>query len=392
MKQLIPILNDMVIIFFDLLIFTRLISLKRDRLPDKILMYGGCAVIIAAYFLATYVFLLPASLSSALCMSIPSLLLFLYLSKHKDSRFFVTFCFVDSITLIIGFYGRYAGVLLHNRMFSDLLTLAVTAGLFLGVYLAGRRHFKRYHELLDIPNVGWRDMAIANALIYFGLLFFAAYPKPLIERVEYGPVYVVFSLISISFYTVFITSIQKTRRISEQNRLLEKEKEIFRIAYTDSLTGLANRAAYVERINAAAGEQIQNGKLFCIVFDLNNLKRINDSLGHQSGDLVLKAAARALKKVFSDEPRSLFRLGGDEFAVICREPSEAAVQEKLGALSEAAAQEQELLGLPLSLAAGFDYLRPDGRDTLEKVFARADERMYLNKKMQKECGDLSTLR
>ena len=337
-------------------------------------------------------FLLPAALSSALCMSVPSLLLFLYLSKHKDSRFFMTFCFVDSVTLIIGFCGRYAGVLLQNRLFSNLLTLMVTAALFLGVYLAGRKHFRRYHELLDIPSVGWRDMAIANALIYFGLIFFAAYPKPLIERVEYGPVYLVFSLIVLSCYIVFVTSIQKTRRISEQNRLLEKEKEIYRIAYTDSLTGLANRAAYVERINAAAGEQAQEGKLFCIVFDLNNLKRINDSFGHQSGDLVLQAAARTLKKVFSDEPRSLFRLGGDEFAVICREPSESAVQEKLGALSEAAAQEQELLGLPLSLAAGFDYLRPDGRDTLEKVFARADERMYLNKKMQKECGGLSTPR
>lgn len=392
MKQLIPILNDLVIIFFDLLIFTRLISLKRDRLLEKILMYGGCGIIIVAYFLATYVFLLPASLSSALCMSVPSLLLFLYLSKHKDSRFFMTFCFVDSVTLIIGFCGRYAGVLLQNRLFSNLLTLMVTAALFLGVYLAGRKHFRRYHELLDIPSVGWRDMAIANALIYFGLIFFAAYPKPLIERVEYGPVYLVFSLIVLSCYIVFVTSIQKTRRISEQNRLLEKEKEIYRIAYTDSLTGLANRAAYVERINAAAGEQAQEGKLFCIVFDLNNLKRINDSFGHQSGDLVLQAAARTLKKVFSDEPRSLFRLGGDEFAVICREPSESAVQEKLGALSEAAAQEQELLGLPLSLAAGFDYLHPDGRDTLEKVFARADERMYLNKKMQKECGGLSTPR
>ena len=325
-------------------------------------------------------------------MSVPSLLLFLGLSKHKDSRFFLTFCFVDSVTLIIGFYGRYAGVLLKNRFLSDLLTLMVTALLFLGVYLAGRKHFKRYHELLEIPNVGWRDMAIANALIYFGLIFFAAYPKPLIERIEYGPVYLVFSLIILSCYIVFVTSIQKTRRISEQNRLLEKEKEIYRIAYTDSLTGLANRAAYVERINAAAGEQSQEGKLFCIVFDLNNLKRINDSLGHQSGDLALQGAANTLKRVFSDEQRSLFRLGGDEFAVIYRAPSESAVQEKLRVLSKAAAEEQERLGLPLSLAAGFDYLRPDGCDTLEKVFARADERMYLNKKKQKEYGGLSTPR
>ena len=65
-------------------------------------MYGGCGIIIVAYFLATYVFLLPASLSSALCMSVPSLLLFLYLSKHKDSRFFMTFCFVDYVTHING--------------------------------------------------------------------------------------------------------------------------------------------------------------------------------------------------------------------------------------------------------------------------------------------------
>ena len=80
-------------------------------------------------------------------------------------------------------------------------------------------------------------MMLSSFLIYFVLIFTAAYPKPLIQRIEYGPSYALFGLVVLSCYSVFIHSIIKTKKISEQCVLLEKEKEFHKIAYKDTEWG-----------------------------------------------------------------------------------------------------------------------------------------------------------
>lgn len=378
MEQMLFILNDITVIFFDLFIFTRLIILKKDRMFEKVLMYSGCIVIISTYFTAVYLLEIPASLASAICMSIPSFLLFFYLSKHKDSRFFLTFCFVDSISLIIAFWGRYIGILSGNTT-GNLIMLITTILLFLYVIYAGKNHFKKYHDLLEIPDVGWMDMAVTSALIYFGLLFFAAYPKPLIERLEYGPTYCVFSVIIISCYIVFIHSILKTKKINDQKKALQREKEIYKIAYTDAMTGLYNRASYIEKVNAQWEALTEEGRLFCIVWDLDSLKQINDSKGHLTGDLAIQTTAKVLKEVFSEWFPYLFRLGGDEFAVFLRAENEQEIRSKIAAVQQLMEQESAVLGIALSVSAGYAHLSDAPQDALEKVFERADREMYKNK-------------
>lgn len=378
MQQLLFIFNDIIVIFFDLFIFTRLIILKKDRLFEKVLMYSGCTTIILAYFTAVYLMEIPASIASAVCMSIPSFLLFFYLSKHKDSRFFLTFCFVDSISLIIAFLGRYIGILSGNTT-GNLIMLITTTLLFLFVIYVGKNHFKKYHDLLEIPDVGWLDMAVTSALIYFGLLFFAAYPKPLIERIEYGPAYFVFSVIIISCYIVFIHSILKTKKINDQKKTLQREKEIYKIAYTDAMTGLYNRASYIEKVNAQREALTEEGRLFCIVWDLDSLKQINDSKGHLTGDLAIQTTAKVLKEVFSEWFPYLFRLGGDEFAVFLRAENEQEIRSKIAAVQQLMEQESAVLGITLSVSAGYAHLSDAPQDALEKVFERADQEMYKNK-------------
>lgn len=378
MQQLLFIFNDIIVIFFDLFIFTRLIILKKDRLFEKVLMYSGCTTIILAYFTAVYLMEIPASIASAVCMSIPSFLLFFYLSKHKDSRFFLTFCFVDSISLIIAFLGRYIGILSGNTT-GNLIMLITTTLLFLFVIYVGKNHFKKYHDLLEIPDVGWLDMAVTSALIYFGLLFFAAYPKPLIERIEYGPAYFVFSVIIISCYIVFIHSILKTKKINDQKKALQREKEIYKIAYTDAMTGLYNRASYIEKVNAQREALTEEGRLFCIVWDLDSLKQINDSKGHLTGDLAIQTTAKVLKEVFSEWFPYLFRLGGDEFAVFLRAENEQEIRSKIAAVQQLMEQESAVLGITLSVSAGYAHLSDAPQDALEKVFERADQEMYKNK-------------
>jgi diguanylate cyclase (GGDEF)-like protein/PAS domain S-box-containing protein len=105
------------------------------------------------------------------------------------------------------------------------------------------------------------------------------------------------------------------RDISEQKRL---QRELERLARSDSLTGLANRFVFRERLEAAvtAARHGGGGESFALLMlDLDNLKEINDSYGHPAGDTVLIAAAKRFQNILG-EADVLARYGGDEFALL----------------------------------------------------------------------------
>ncbi|MEO6821786.1 MAG: sensor domain-containing diguanylate cyclase [Candidatus Nanopelagicales bacterium] len=90
-----------------------------------------------------------------------------------------------------------------------------------------------------------------------------------------------------------------------------------RLAYTDELTGLANRRAFEDRLDLAVRDHLAAGTCVgLIVLDVNGLKRVNDRYGHQAGDAALVALAKVLASLAAYEAGTLVaRLGGDEFAV-----------------------------------------------------------------------------
>lgn len=377
MQGILPVVNDLTVIFFDLLIYTRMISLRKRDAPHIFAMYFGCAAILLSYFFVTYALKKPAALTSALCMSIPSFLLFLWLSQYRDSRFLLTFCFVDSLSLIVAFLGRYVGILAGNA--GGLLSWIVTALLFAAIVGFGWRAFKRYHALLAVAEDGWRSMAVASVLIYFALVFTAAYPQPMIERVEYAPVYLCLSAVVLSCYAVFVSSVIKTKQICEQNVKLAREAEIYKIAYTDSLTSLGNRAAYVEAVNAVERAGAAEG-VCCVMLDVNQFKAVNDAHGHHVGDRALQGVTAALNRVFAGQTQQIFRIGGDEFALLLPDAPAQWVREQLDALALEVAAEGRALGIGLSVSIGYAILGEVSDDSVERAFIRADQAMYQNKK------------
>ena len=114
MEQILFAISDMSVALFDLWLFTRLVPLKEDTLRQKAVMYGGCGLILTAYFVAAYCIKIPASIAMALLLTVPSLFLFLYLSKFRDSRLILTFCFRDTASLILAFFARWAIVGLED--------------------------------------------------------------------------------------------------------------------------------------------------------------------------------------------------------------------------------------------------------------------------------------
>ncbi len=103
------------------------------------------------------------------------------------------------------------------------------------------------------------------------------------------------------------------RDVTERKRL---EERLSYQAFHDSLTGLANRALFQDRLAHGAARMARTGGNMAVLFvDLDNLKAVNDSLGHAAGDTVLEAAARAITGCLR-ECDSVARLGGDEFGVV----------------------------------------------------------------------------
>jgi len=159
------------------------------------------------------------------------------------------------------------------------------------------------------------------------------------------------------------------------------EEKIATLARTDSLTGLANRATFTERLNQAYAAAQRGALAFAILYlDLDRFKPVNDTLGHPVGDLLLQQVAQRLKSC-TRESDLVARLGGDEFAILqgeMREPANA------GAL---AAKIQTALALPylingndinISVSIGISpYVA--GNTGAAAMLVRADLALYRSK-------------
>lgn len=147
-------------------------------------------------------------------------------------------------------------------------------------------------------------------------------------------------------------------------------------ALKDALTGVKNKLAYVQeeqRINAEIikGKALEFGLVFC---DVNGLKRVNDSMGHQKGDSFIQAACMEICHTFQHSP--VFRVGGDEFIAILRGADYNNRRKLLSALMEKNNEFGEA-----TISCGLAEYIP-GRDrAVSDVYERADSLMYENKKL-----------
>ena len=152
-------------------------------------------------------------------------------------------------------------------------------------------------------------------------------------------------------------------------------------AYTDAMTGVRNKTAYLDLIKLLDKKIQEDMAEFAVaVFDVNGLKRMNDEFGHEQGDMLITDAASAIKKVFGEE--QVYRIGGDEFIVVAESMTEQEMGEALSHYDEIVKifnERNEKYDEPLSMSkgAGF-YVRGKDREYNE-VFKRADEAMYQDK-------------
>ena len=161
----------------------------------------------------------------------------------------------------------------------------------------------------------------------------------------------------------------------------EAEREIQKLAYYDTLTGLPNRTLFLDRLRQALAQARREERKVGVLFlDLDRFKSINDSLGHAAGDMLLKYVARRLQGCVRQSD-TVARLGGDEFVVILpgvhTESDLTGFAKKiLEALSKPVRLGEKKFFTTASIGIS---VYPDDAETVETLIRNADIAMYASK-------------
>lgn len=156
--------------------------------------------------------------------------------------------------------------------------------------------------------------------------------------------------------------------------------DVDNMAYTD-VTGIKNKLAYQNHINRL-NEASDTFSVGVLMFDLNNLKKVNDNLGHEMGDRYIESFSAILACV-QNERINAYRIGGDEFCVIMEKTNVVEMHQVLERLEKDVNAYNEKHNIKISYARGYEISTRDHYYLMEELTKRADSRMYDNKRIMK---------
>lgn len=192
----------------------------------------------------------------------------------------------------------------------------------------------------------------------------------------------VFVALNISGFLGLIYSALRIRDLSrEVNRRLQAEKNVDWLAYHDSLTELPNRR-FLDSVCAQKTIDQRTRQAYAVFsIDLDGFKKINDLLGHDHGDAVLKAVAQRLSSLFPGE--RVFRLGGDEFVILARRTGNSDLVAVGNSIVSEIGKPFTVNGIAIDLGASVGLaLYPENADDLTQVIRHSDCAMYSAKRPQ----------
>ena len=163
---------------------------------------------------------------------------------------------------------------------------------------------------------------------------------------------------------------------------------VAQLAYLDGLTRIGNRTSFQEHLVDLEKIKDEVPAVGIVMFDVNDLKYVNDHMGHHQGDAMLVKSADIIKEAFENKNSMCFRIGGDEFAVlISGEQVQEQYEKGIARFHENMEQYNTLPDkkFRLSIASGFAVYNENCKGAkLMDIYQKADERMYANKKEVKK--------
>ncbi len=231
-----------------------------------------------------------------------------------------------------------------------------------------------------------RRRTIGGFGLVMTLFVLAQYFYPLL------PLYSIGYLLGTCLIHTFVLEAEKEDYRNKLEELISKEKlqkqelgSTRKLAYTDALTGIKNKRAFTE-VQEELENKIASGNLSelgIIVCDLNGLKNINDTQGHEAGDIYIKDAAKLICNVFKHSP--VFRIGGDEFVILLSGEDYGNRDALLNNFDKM--MYENILKKEVVISTGLDIYIPEKADTFQIVFERADKKMYARKKLLKDIQE-----
>jgi diguanylate cyclase (GGDEF)-like protein len=314
--------------------------------------YGVVLTEVAALTVLVYTLVAPTpgyrsplilALAPVVTLGTPALLLLPLAEMMRDRRgpllFYGWSLAVTVVVIVITRVDGGASSPLYSLLFLTLGFMAITYPPY-GVVLTGTVMTNAYLWLVAWPEVTYSAVFFAVVMESFTLIC---------------------ALVSANSWAAYDRQVQLIRTQET-------------LAFTDSLTGVPNRRAFLERLTAAIAAAPTGRRTVVCLVDLDGFKGVNDRDGHAAGDAVLKAVAAALCGVVREDD-TVARLGGDEFAVLA-EVTEAFPGDVLAErLRTAVAAVGEARGVTASVGAA--EVLPG--DDVEEFLHRTDSAMYRSK-------------
>ncbi len=186
----------------------------------------------------------------------------------------------------------------------------------------------------------------------------------------------------IAYEAPMVNTGNEVQSLAEAMRYLATTlKENAEKADKDALTGLKNKHAYID-LEQKINQGIESGTptpFAIVVFDINNLKGVNDTLGHVAGDEYIRKGSKLICDTFKHSP--VFRIGGDEFAVIAQGVDYENVDELMKEIKKR--NEENALAGEVTVACGMK--KHEREIDVASVFKKADDLMYQDKRNKKTC-------
>ncbi len=251
------------------------------------------------------------------------------------------------------------------------VTIIIYAFILVGVV---RKGVLRWRKKRSWESISWRDIGLVFMIstgirdlvinccflelpkgrwFHFGVLFF---------------ILIIFVGYEREFAAMYLSQVQE-----EKFKLL---------AYTDALTGLSNRASFEEQMDALRNHTCNWEKVYLVIVDINDLKWINDSLGHKFGDKAIIQVAKTMESIFG-KYGCCYRIGGDEFCILIHKISGIKVKYMLDKLNYDIAKTYFVDGYTLSVASGYEVYETAAQKSVEDIFVKADKNMYYCKQEMK---------
>lgn len=182
-----------------------------------------------------------------------------------------------------------------------------------------------------------------------------------------------FLVTGVVFISIIIL-VDYLRSISKYNKSRHETTALEKLAYTDYLTGANNRLSFEQKLESA----LLDPQTFVVLFyfDVDHLKEINDTFGHNEGDRIIKKSYEIISNVF--EEVNCFRVGGDEFACVKTNLSEQQIKALTDSFKQALSVCQLDENCNISISMG--YTTSKEAKTIYEIIKMADEQMYKQKR------------